>query len=100
MEFTLNNVYRLTYDARDEWRNILVALEMSSATINSIGMQWRDKPEDCYREGLAEWLKGDGRAWVYILEALSNPTVGYKALAQKLRPDLGIGELESCVVMN
>ncbi len=88
MEFTLNNVYRLTYDARDEWRNILVGLEMSSATIRSIGMQWRDKPDDCYREGLTEWIRGGERDWVFVLDALSSPTVGHKALARKIKPEV------------
>ncbi len=52
MEFTLNNVYRLTYDARDEWRNILVGLETSSATIRKVLACNGETSlhDDCYRE--------------------------------------------------
>ncbi len=51
----LGKLYSATFDAQTKWRNILLALEISSATIDSISTKWHDDPDDCYREGLLEW---------------------------------------------
>ena len=83
----LKVVYKETFDARNEWRSILLHLGVSSATITSIRRELQDKSADCYCEGLAEWLKGEGRHWRDIVEALSSPTVGHKALANKIEKE-------------
>ena len=54
---------------------------MSTATIDSIGRRWRDNPDDCYREGLSEWLKSGERSWRDLTEALCSPTVDFSDLA-------------------
>ena len=73
----LKRVYKVTFEARNKWRNILLELEVSSAAIDSIGERWHENPEDCYREGLKEWLEGGERSWGDLVEALSSPTVGH-----------------------
>ncbi len=83
----LGKLYNATFDARIKWRNILLALEISSATINSIGTQWRDNPDDCYREGLREWLRREKRSWKHVVEALSSPTVGHSDLVRTIERD-------------
>ena len=80
----LNRVYTATYDARNKWRNILLSLGVENATIKSIGEKWRDNPDDCYREGLFEWLEGGGRSWEDLMAALSSPTVGHKDIAMDI----------------
>ena len=80
----LRRVYRTTFEARNKWRNILLELEVSSATIRSIGVRCRDDPEDCYREGLTEWLEGGERSWGDLVEALSSPTVGHSDIAMAI----------------
>ncbi|XP_064389734.1 uncharacterized protein LOC135337711 isoform X2 [Halichondria panicea] len=88
----LAKVYRVTFDARTKWRNILLALNISSATIDSIGTKWQDNPDDCYREGLLEWLKGWERSWESMVEALCNPTVGHVRIAKTIERD----HVQSC----
>ncbi len=83
----LGKLYRATFDARTEWRKILLVLEISSATIDSISTKWQDKPDDCYREGLSEWLKGGEGSWESMVEALSNPAVGHSVLAETIERD-------------
>lgn len=78
----LKTVYKTTFEARDEWTDILLELGVSSATIKSIGERCRDNPKHCYREGLTEWLEGGERSWGNLAEALSSPTVGHKDIAE------------------
>ena len=77
----LKEVYRTTFKARSKWKNILLELDISSVTIESIGVSCHNNPDDCYREGLREWLEGGERSWKDLVEALSSPTVGYKDIA-------------------
>ncbi len=77
-----DEVYTATYNARSKWRNVLFALEISTATINSIGIAGNSDPDICYREGLSEWLKSGQRTWNDVVMALSTPTVGHKDLAK------------------
>ena len=80
----LKKVYRTTFEARKEWKNILLELEASSATIRSIEVRCHDDPKDCYREGLSEWLEGGERSWGDLVEALSSPTVGHSDIAMTI----------------
>lgn len=81
---SLKEVYTKTYEARDKWRNILLALDVPLDTIHSIGTTWNNKADDCYREGLSEWLKGGVRTWRDMAKALSSPIVGYSDLASAI----------------
>ena len=83
----LKTVYVATFAARNKWRNILLVLDVNEATIESIGVQYRDNPDDCYRKGLAEWLNGGERHWRDVVEALSSPVVGYKDMARAIERD-------------
>ena len=83
----LKNVYKATFEARNEWKNILLELEVSSATIDSIGVKCRDNPKECYREGLKEWLEGGERSWGDLVEALSSPIVGHSDIAMVIKRD-------------
>lgn len=83
----LRIVYKTTFEARNKWQNILLELEMSSATIESISVRCRDNPDNCYREGLTEWLKGGERSWKELAEALSSPTVGHYDIAKAIDRD-------------
>ena len=83
----LKIVYKASFEARNKWKNILLELEVSSATIKSIGNRCHDNPEDCYREGLLEWLEGGERNWGDLVEALSSPTVGHSEIAMVIERD-------------
>ena len=83
----LKKVYLVTFDARVKWRNILLVLDVSPATINNVGTKWRDNPDDCYREGLSEWLTGGERSWEDVMGALSSPIVGFSYIARTIEKD-------------
>ena len=83
----LKKVYKTTFEARNKWKNILLELEVSSDTTDSIGEKYRDSPEDCYREGLKEWLKNGERNWRDLVEAFSSPTVGHGDLASVIEKE-------------
>ena len=65
----------------------MLELRLSKATIEAIGTEWNNNPEDCYREGLSEWLKGGERSWGDLMEALSSPTVGHSDIAMVIERD-------------
>ncbi len=92
----LGKLYIATFDARIKWRNFLLVLEISSDTIDSIGKEWCNNPDDCYREGLKEWLKGGERSWEDVVKALSCPIVGYSYIARTIERD----RLQSAVASN
>ncbi len=83
----LGELYIATFDARIKWRNFLLVLEISTNTIDSIGTKWRNNPDDCYREGLKEWLKGGERSWEDVVKALSSPIVGHTDIARTIEKD-------------
>ena len=83
----LRKVYTATFEARDKWRNILLMLDLSKATIDSIGTKFHDNPKDCYREGLSEWLINGERSWGDLVEALSSPIVSLKDIAMAIERD-------------
>ncbi|XP_064397884.1 uncharacterized protein LOC135344583 [Halichondria panicea] len=92
----LKELYIATFDARIKWRNFLLVLEISPDTIDSIGKEWCNDPDECYREGLKEWLKGGERSWEDVVKALSCPIVGYSYIARTIERD----RLQSAVASN
>ncbi len=83
----LKKLYLVTFDARIKWRNILLILDVPQATVDSIGKDWSNNPDDCYREGLKEWLKGGERSWEDVIVALSSPTVSHVPIARTIYRD-------------
>ncbi|XP_064407306.1 uncharacterized protein LOC135352081 isoform X8 [Halichondria panicea] len=83
----LGKLYIATFDARIKWRNFLLVLEIPSDTIDSIGKDWSNNPDECYREGLKEWLKGGERSWDDVVKALSSPIVGHSDIARTIEND-------------
>lgn len=94
----IEEVYTATFDARSKWRNILFALEVSTATINSVGVAGKSDPDTCYREGLSEWFKGGPRTWSDIAAALSTPTVGHEDIAKMIEQDHPVQTIDDDVV--
>ena len=83
----LKKVYKATFGARNEWQNILLELEVSSATIDSIEITRQGNSSHCFRDGLSEWLTGGVRSWGDLVEALSSPTVGHSDIAMVIKRD-------------
>ncbi len=83
----LKKVYIATFVARNQWRNILLVLDVSPATIDNVGTKWSNNPKECYREGLLEWLKGCEKSWEDVVEALSSSIVDLSDLASTIKRD-------------
>ncbi len=83
----LKTLYLATFETRTKWRNILLVLDISPDTINNIGTKWQDNLDDCYREGLSEWLKCGERSWEDVVKALSSPIVGFSDIARTIEKD-------------
>ena len=81
----LNDIYTATFEARNKWRNILLSLGVKNDTIKSIGTEWRNNPDDCYREGLSKWLEDGERSLGDLVKALSSPTVGHRDIAMAVK---------------
>ncbi len=83
----LKKVYLATFNARTKWKNILLILNVSSDTIDAIATRCQEIPENCYREGLKEWLNGGKGNWKDVVEALSSPIVGHSSVAKTIEKD-------------
>ena len=99
----LSSVYRVTSEARNKWKNILLALDVSETTVSSINKRFQGNPKDCYCEGLSEWLKGGKRSFQDLISALSSPTVGHNDIAEEIMKDYVLSTLskrKELIVMN
>ena len=65
----------------------MLVLKIPSDIIDRIGKDWSNNPDDCYREGLKEWLKGGERSWEDVVKALSSPIVGHSDIARTIEKD-------------
>ncbi len=77
----LREVYEATYEAREKWANVLLALDVTNPTIESIRSKFHGNPDDCYRQGLSQWLQEGDKSWNDVARAMSSPTVGHKDIA-------------------
>ena len=82
----LAEVLREVYDARTKWYNIGLELKINPADLDAIRFQYRDNPDECFRELLSRWLRqGDPKpTWVVLANALESPTVGFGCLSKEL----------------
>ena len=77
----LKDVFAATYEARNKWTNLLLALGVDRPTIESIRAKHHNDPDECFQEGLFEWLRSGEKSWRDMTEALSSPTVGHRDIA-------------------
>ena len=83
----LKQVFTTTFKAQSQWQNILLGLQVSRATIESIKAKYQDNSVRCYHQGLKEWLEGGERSWGDLVEALSSPAVGHSDIAMVIERD-------------
>ncbi len=65
----------------------MLVLNVSLGIIDSIGTKWQDNPDECYREGLKEWLNEGEKSWEDMVEALSSRIVGHSDIARTIERD-------------
>ena len=92
----LHIIQRRTLNARPQWYNVGLELDISPDTLDAIKSDNRDICADCYRAILKRWLKGrNPRPTLGALaEALGSPSVNMAHLAEQL-PTMKESELYS-----
>jgi hypothetical protein len=82
----LRKVQRILWDARTQWYNIGLELDISPDTLDSIQLANQQNPDRCFRAMLTKWLREHQRpTWSALAEALSSPSVGLSHLAEEIR---------------
>lgn len=75
----------MIWDARPEWFNLGLNISIDKDCLTMI-KQNNPNEDDCFRKMLLEWLKSvdPEPSWKDLLAALSEPSVGYKQLAEEI----------------
>ncbi len=78
-------VYDEVFDARTQWKNIGLHLDVTYQALNVIEWQHSHSIDDRFREVLTKWLTGNGeKTWSKLAEALKNKTVGLTYLSDQI----------------
>ena len=85
----LKDVLKATYDARHKWDFILLMLGVSHSTIQSLRRKYNNDPDQCFLEGLSDWLRGGPRQWSDIVKALRDKTVCCEDVASEIEKSFG-----------
>ena len=68
-----------------EWRNVGIALGLSTNILNGIGARCRESQKACYEEIFQEWKNGQEQLrWEQIIQVLQTKTVNQNFLAKEL----------------
>ena len=83
----LSKVQNLIWDARLQWFNLGLALEVNEIELGVIEENNRSKVEECFRNMLSKWLKmvEPRPTWEGLIAALKQPSVRHKKLARELK---------------
>ena len=73
----------------NDWETIAFQLEIDPIYVERTERQQRGNIRDCFRDIFAKWQKQlkPPFTWSVIIDALSSPSVGEIALADKLRKE-------------
>jgi hypothetical protein len=83
----LRKVQRILWDARTQWYNLGLELDITPDTLDSIEQANQLNPDRCFRAMLTKWLREHERpTWSALAEALRSPAVGLSHLAQEVFP--------------
>ena len=81
----LSKVQKSIWEAHGKWYNLGLELGITPTSLDSIGLANPQKPEDCFRAMLSQWLRKHQATWRALAEALSSPPVGYGLLAEQIQ---------------
>ena len=81
----LRRVQDSLWEARTQWYNFGLGLDISPASLDTIELANTGNPERCFRAMLTKWLREHQRpTWSALAEALSSPSVGLSHLAEEI----------------
>ena len=83
----LKTVRNALWDARCQWYDIGIELDLKQSTLNAIETDYQGKVEHCFTEVLSEWLNCavPQPSWGALVEALESKTVNHCNLAAEIR---------------
>ena len=79
----LQLVLNAAWDARCKWYNIGIQLGINSSDLDAIRMRCHNDPDNCFRELIKNWLRGNNPrpTWSAIATALRARSVGHERIA-------------------
>lgn len=82
----LKKVQESTWDARTQWYNLGLGLDIAADALDAIEQKNAQKPDCCFRDMLGQWLRRDHPkpTWNALAEALRSSPVGYAKLAEQV----------------
>ena len=82
----LQKVQNRIWEARAQWYNLGLGLEITAGPLDAIELANMGKPDHCFRAMLTQWLRRDSPrpTWSALGEALRSPSVGLSHLAQEI----------------
>ena len=81
----LRRVQNTLWEARTQWYNLGLDLDIGPDSLDSIELANSGKPDRCFRAMLTKWLREHHRpTWSALAEALRSPSVGLSHLAEDI----------------
>ena len=81
----LRIVQNSVWEARTQWYNLGLNLELTPDTLDSIEVANGRNPDHCFRAMLTKWLiECKQSTWSALAEALRSPSVGLGHLAEQI----------------
>ena len=81
----LGKVQDTIWEARTQWYNLGLALEITPDTLDTIELANGQNPDRCFRAMLTKWLREHEQpTWSALAEALKSRSVGRSDLAQEI----------------
>ena len=82
----LRRVQDTLWEARAQWYNLGLGLDITPDSLDSIELANSGKPDRCFRAMLTKWLREHQQpTWSALAEALRSPSVGLSQLAQEIQ---------------
>ena len=88
----LRKVRNTIWDARSQWYNVGIELDISVDTLDAISRNKRDDCGDCFSAMLTEWLRREQPkpTWNAVADALRSPSVNRRHLAEEIMSNKNI----------
>ena len=81
----LKRVQETIWEARAQWYNLGLHLDITAGTLDSIELTNQRNPDRCFRDMLIKWLREHQQpTWSALAEALRSPSVGQSHLAEEI----------------
>ena len=82
----LRKVQHILWEARTQWYNLGLELDITPDSLDSIEVANSGKPDRCFRAMITKWLREQQRpTWSALAKAVRCPSVGLSHLAEEIQ---------------